>query len=123
MVQCSRCKREIAEARSYVHQGKIYCEDCLMDIGLSIKECDPWASYIETSGRKRHGEKGAAGMTELETNIYEYIKSRGRATRQEVMQRFGFSDEDLKLQLLPLMHSELVKERAEGGKEYLVTIA
>jgi hypothetical protein len=122
-MRCSRCNRELTEDQSYVSQGKIYCEDCLMDIGLSIKDCDPWATYIETSGRKRHGEKGAADMTELETNIYDYIKGRGRATREEVMRKFGLSPEDLKLQLLPLMHSELVKERSEKGQQYLVTIA
>ncbi len=123
MLQCSRCHRELTETRSYVNQGKIYCEDCLMDIGLSIKECDPWATYVDTSGRKRHGEKGAAGMTEQETKIYEFIKGRGKATRQEVMQSFGLSEIDLGLQLLPLMHSELIKERGEGGQMYLVPIA
>jgi hypothetical protein len=122
MIQCSRCHRELTEAQSYVNQGKVYCEDCLMDIGLSIKECDPWASYVDTAGRKRHGETGAAGMSEIETKIYEYIKGKGRTTRQEVMQNFSLSDEDLKLQLLPMMHSELIKERAEDGNLYLVTI-
>jgi hypothetical protein len=123
MLQCSRCHRELTEAQSYVNQGKIYCEDCLMDIGLSIKECDPWATYVDTSGRKRHGEKGAAGMTDIEAKIYAYIKGRGKATRQEVMQSFGLSEADLMLQLLPLMHDELIKERGEGGQMYFVPIA
>jgi hypothetical protein len=122
-MQCSNCGREITESQAYVHQGKVYCEDCLMDIGLSIKECDPWATYVDTSGRKRHGEKGAAGMTEQEIKIYEYIKNRGRATRQDVIRGLGLSVEDLERQLLPLMHSELVKERSEDGKQYLVVIS
>jgi hypothetical protein len=122
-MQCSRCQRELTEVQSCVNRGKVYCEDCLMDIGLTVQECDPWATYIDTSGRKRHGEKGAAGMTELETQIYEYVKKRGQATRQEVMKDFGLSEKDLSLQLLPLMHAELVKERAEGGQQYLVAIA
>jgi hypothetical protein len=122
-MQCSRCQRELTEVQSYVNKGKIYCEDCLMDIGLTVQECDPWATNIDTSGRKRHGEKGAAGMTELETQIYEYVKKRGQATRQEVMKDSGLSEKDLSLPLLPLMHAELVKERAEGGQQYLVAIA
>ena len=122
MIQCSRCRRELKETESYVNRGKVYCENCLMDIGLTIKECDPWATFVDTSGRKRHGEKGAAGMTEMETRIYEYIKGRGRVTRQEVMQNFGLSETDLNSQLLPLMHSELVKERGETGQLYLVPI-
>ncbi len=122
MLQCSRCHKDIPEDKSYVNRGKIYCEDCLMDIGLTVKECDPWASYVDTAGRMRHGEKGAAGMTDTETKIYEYIKGRRRATRADVMKTFGLSDADLMLQLLPLMHSELVKEAGEGGQRYLVAI-
>jgi len=123
LLKCSRCHRELTEDKSYVNQGKIYCDDCLMDTGLSTKDCDPWATYVDTAGRKRHGETGAAGMTDEETKIYKYIKGRGWATRQEVMQSFSLSETDLSLQLLPLMHSELIKERSEGGRQYLVAIA
>ncbi len=122
MINCSRCNRELSESQSYVHQGKVFCEDCLMDIGLSIKECDPWATFVDTSGRKRHGERGAAGLTETEAKVYEFVKNRGRATRQEVMKNLGLSESDLKAQLLPLMHSELLKERGEDGKMYLIPI-
>ncbi len=122
-MNCSRCNRELSENQSYVHQGKIFCEDCLMDIGLSTKECDPWATYVETAGRLRHGEKGAAGLTDSEAKIYEFVKSRGRATRQEIMENLKLSELDLKLQLQPLMHSELIKERSEDGGQYLVSIS
>ncbi len=121
-MNCSRCNRELSENQSYVHQGKTFCEDCLMDIGLSIKECDPWATFVDTSARKRHGERGAAGLTEIEAKIYELVKSQGRATRQEVMKHFSLSELDLKAQLLPLMHSELIKEHSEGGQMYLIPI-
>ncbi len=121
-MNCSRCNRELSENQSYVHQGKIFCEDCLMDIGLSIKECDPWATFVDISARKRHGERGAAGLTETEAKIYEFVKNQGKATRQEVMKHLGLSELDLKAQLLPLMHSELIKERSEGGQMYLIPI-
>ncbi len=121
-MNCSRCNRELSENQSYVHQGKIFCEDCLMDIGLSIKQCDPWATFVDTSARKRHGERGADGLTEIEAKIYEFVKSQGRATRQEVMKHFSLSELDLKAQLLPLMHSELLKEHSEGDQMYLIPI-
>ena len=121
-MNCSRCHREISENQSYVHQSKIFCEDCLMDIGLSTKECDPWATYVDTSGRKRHGEKGAAGLTEGEAKIYEFVKSRGRATRREIMKKLKLSEPDLNAQLIPLMHSELIKEHSEGNEMYLISI-
>ena len=121
-MKCSRCSRELSENQRYVHEGKIFCEDCLMDIGLSTKECDPWATYVETAGRLRHGEKGTAGLTDSEAKIYEFVKSRGRATRQEIMENFKLSELDLRLQLQPLMHSELIKERSEKGHQYLVPV-
>ncbi len=121
-MNCSRCNRELTEAQSYVNKGKIFCEDCLMDIGLSTRECDPWATYVDTSARKRHGEIGAAGLTEAETKIYEFIRDKRRVTRQEVMKKFRLSEAELAAELLPLMHSELIKERGEGGQLYLIPI-
>ncbi len=43
-------------------------------------------------------------------------------TRAEVIADIGVSEAELRLQLLPLLHADLVKERAEGGELYLVTI-
>jgi hypothetical protein len=40
-----------------------------MDVGLSLKECDPWATYVDTSARKRHGLTGTAGLTEMEAKV------------------------------------------------------
>src|SRR4030043_352042 len=116
MIRCSRCQRDTAEDRSYVNKGRVYCEDCLMDIGLSIKECDPWATYTDTSARRRHGQTGAAGLSEIEAKIYEFGKSQGRATREEVMKNLGLSERELNSQLIGLMHSELIKERSEGSQ-------
>jgi hypothetical protein len=121
-MNCSRCHRQLAEKEAYVYQDKIYCEDCLMDIGLSIKECDPWATYSDTAGRKRHGETGAAGLTETQAKVYKFVKGQGRATRQEVMRQLDLSEADLKAQLIPLMHAELIKEHGESGEMYLIPI-
>jgi len=121
-MNCNRCGRELTEKQSYVYQGKVMCENCLMDVGLSIKECDPWATYVDTSARKRHGLTAAEGLTQTEKAIYEFVKSRGRATREEVMKNLELSDKDLESQLLPLMHSELIKEQGKGDKMYLIPI-
>lgn len=121
-MQCSRCGREIKEEQSYAYQGRVLCEDCLMDIGLSGRECDPWASYVETSARKRRGLVGAEELGEMERKIYDFVRGQGRATRDEVMRQFGLSEAELKAQLGPLMHSELIKEQGGGGGQYLVPI-
>ena len=66
--------------------------------------------------------KGKVELTDTEKKIYEFIKSKGKVTRQDVMKKFSFSDEELKAQLITLMHSEMVKERSEAGKQYLTII-
>ena len=117
-MECSRCHREISEAQSYVSNGKVYCDDCLMDIGLSVKQCDPWATFADTRARKLL--RGSESLNEAEKKIYDFVKSKGRATREEVMKQLKLSEMDLRLQLVPLMHADLIKERGEGGKMYLI---
>ncbi len=58
----------------------------------------------------------------IDSSEVELSQSKGRATRQEVMKRLDLSELDLKEQLIPLMHSELLKERSEGGEMYLIPI-
>ncbi len=122
MMKCSRCGREISEAESYVHQGRLLCEDCLMEIGLHSGKCEPWASYLATHTRERLGMKGTEGLTELQKKVYEFIKGKGKTTREEVKQNLNLSEVEIDTQLTPLMHSELIKERGEGGNLYLVPI-
>jgi len=119
-MQCSRCGREISQEQSYVNQGRVFCEDCLMDIGLSIKECDPWAAYVDNRTRERSSLEGTEGLTDIEKEVYEFVKSKGRATRAEVMEALKLSEIDLKSQLVPLMHADLIKEHSEAGTMYLI---
>ena len=121
-VECNRCHRELSEDQSYVYQGKVFCDNCLMDIGLLMKECDPWVTYVDKRSGVQPRMKHAERLTEMERSVYEFVKSRGRATSEEVMEGQGLSETDLKVQLVPLMHSELVKEAGEGGNLYLVSV-
>ena len=121
-MKCSRCGRELTQDKAYNYQGRVMCEDCLMDIGLSPHGCDPWAEYVDTADRIRHGVTGPAGLTEAETRIYDFVKEKGKATRQEVMKELGLSEFELDGLLTALMHNELVKEASEGKQQYLVII-
>ncbi|MBI4284494.1 MAG: hypothetical protein HY670_01155 [Chloroflexi bacterium] len=121
-MKCSRCGRELSEDQSYVHENKVLCEDCLMNIGLSIRECDPWASYSDARAPGKPFIKGSVMLTDSEQRIFEFVKKKGRATREEVMKNFNMDELALKAQLITLMHSEKVKERGEGNQLYLVPI-
>ncbi|MFC1958342.1 hypothetical protein ACFLV6_00245 [Chloroflexota bacterium] len=52
MVKCEKCERDFKDdeameypGKVYVHKGKVTCEDCLIDMGVSLDEADPYAIY------------------------------------------------------------------------------
>tara|TARA_Y100000310_G_scaffold334327_2_gene413895 strand:- start:209 stop:415 length:207 start_codon:yes stop_codon:yes gene_type:complete len=66
--------------------------------------------------------KGTEELTELQKKIHEFIKDKGKVTREEVKQNLSLSEADIDTRLTSLMHSELVKERGERGNIYLIPI-
>ncbi len=122
-MKCNRCGREIPADESFSHQKQTLCEDCYIEVmSAQEKTCDPWATYLSTRTRERAGQKGEEGLTDMEKKIYEFVRSKGRATRQEVMAKFALSAQDLDPQLSVLMHAELVKEHSEAGTMYLIPL-
>jgi transcription initiation factor IIE alpha subunit len=91
-----------------------------MDVMQPANPCDPWAVFTATRSRERSGFKGAEGLTAQQTAIYEFVKSKGKATGEEVMENFGISQRDLERQVAILRHCELVKGHKEGDTVYLV---
>lgn len=122
-MKCSQCGREISEGESFQHMGQILCDDCYLEVRTHPRECDPWATYLATHTRERMGQKGAEGLTELQKKVYEFVKGKGRVTREEVMEKFNLSEAEMDAQMTSLMHSELVKARGEEGKIYLVPVS
>ena len=123
VMQCHRCQREITQDESYEYLGQTLCDDCYLDARQPVKTCDPWAVYFSTRDLDSSELKGAEGLSELQKAIYVFVKSKGKVTREEVMEGLGLSETDLKVQLVPLMHSEMVKEAGEGGNLYLVSVS
>ncbi len=116
-MKCNRCGRQISDNEGFSYQGNTLCEDCYMEVGLHPKGCDPWATYAAT---KAPGTEGK--LTDLEKKVYEFIKSKGKVPREEVMSSFKLSEADMDAQMTALFHSELVKEIRQGGKVHLVSI-
>jgi len=122
-VKCSRCGKEIKEEESFSYQEQELCDDCYIDaMSAQEKSCDPWATYLSTRTRESSGLKGTEGLTESEKAVYEFVKSKGRATREEVMAQLGLSAPDLGPQIHVLMHAELIKEHSEGDNFYLIPV-
>jgi len=119
-MKCNRCGREVKEGNSYTHFGETLCEDCYLDMRLGVKGCDPWAVHSATRLRESSGLAGAEGLNELQKTIYELVKSKGKVTRQEVMENLNLSEQEIQKQLAILRHCELVKGHKEGDTIYLV---
>ena len=123
-MKCDRCGREIPVGESHPHKGQTLCDDCYMDVMLQAqeKECDPWATYLTSREKAGGGLKGIDILDETQKRVAEFVRSKGRATREEVMKESGLSARDLEPHLKVLMHAEIVKERSEGGTMYLIPI-
>ena len=119
-MKCQRCNREILTEQSYTHAGETLCEDCYIDIRNPAKACDPWAVYIATHSREQSGLKETEGVTDLQKAMYVFIKSSGKATREDIMKRFGLSETEMQTQMAVLRHCELIKGHREGDKIFLV---
>jgi recombinational DNA repair protein (RecF pathway) len=119
-VKCSRCGREVSMDDSYQHLGKTLCEDCYIDIRYPAKACDPWAVYSATKSRETLGLKGTEGLTDLQQVIYEFIRGKGKVTREQLIDNFELAEAELQTQLAILRHCELIKGSKEDGRIYLV---
>jgi recombinational DNA repair protein (RecF pathway) len=120
IVKCKRCGREVPVENSYQHLGEALCEDCYIDIRYPAKACDPWAVYSATRSRENAGLEGAEGLTELQKKIYEFVKRKGKVTREEILANLNTKEMELQINLATLRHCELVKGRKEGNCIYLV---
>ena len=119
-MKCNRCDHEIPESDAYMHLGETLCEDCYLDIRLEVKACDPWAVHSATRFRESSGLKGTEGLTDVQREIYELVKRKGKITKEEVIENLNLSEQEIQIQLATLRHCELVKGHKEGDKVYLI---
>ena len=119
-IKCQSCGKEIAEDEVFATEGKTLCENCYIDVGHRIRVCDPWAERSKMIFREGHGLKGTDGLTDLQKEIYEYIREKGKATRAELVERFQLPMPELENQFAILRHCQLLKGKKEGDAVYIV---
>ncbi len=122
-MKCESCGCEISTDESFEFDGKKLCEDCYMDAQIDAsqpsKVCDPMAVQLVKNVRKTLGQEGAEGLTKLQREIYEYIKTKGQALPKDVTNRFNITLKELENQIAVLRHCELVKGKQIGNDFYL----
>jgi predicted HTH transcriptional regulator len=59
-------------------------------------------------------------LTDLQKEIYELVKRKGKVTREEVRESFILPELEMQRQLAILRHCETVKGHKEGDKVYRI---
>ena len=102
-----RCGKEVKEPQSYEYLGRVYCEDCYMDILSPPKACDPWAVYTARSSLQ--GQDKFSALTSVQRRIADYVKGRGEATAGEIMENLNLTEQELKREFAVLRHMEVLR--------------
>jgi transcription initiation factor IIE alpha subunit len=66
------------------------------------------------------GKTGPEKLLEEQRKVYEFIKERGKATEEEILNEFGMRPEELRKTLMVLRRFELMKGANINDKIYVV---
>ena len=117
--QCTRCSKEIEKQQCYERQGKVFCEDCYMDILSPPKACDPWAVHSAQTFLK--GKDKLSTLTPLQLTVVNYIKKKGEATLEELIENLNLTEQELRREFAVLRHMEVLRAtKKEGNILYIL---
>ena len=117
--KCQNCGQQITQKESLKWEGQVLCEDCYIEASHRIRACDPWAVHSARQFRKMSGIEAAEGLTQQQRAIYEFIKSKGKVTIEELSSTFHLPYQEAENQIAILRHCELIKGQQEGDKIYI----
>ncbi len=120
IIKCARCESKVPKEDMYHYRGQELCEDCFMGAMQAPKTCDVAATQLAKKHRRAAGQSGTEGLLDIQKKIYNYIKEKGKVTRQQVMDDFNMPEWELDKQIAVLRHCELVKGKKEADGVYLV---
>jgi hypothetical protein len=104
---CERCGKDIEEQQTYEYLGRVYCEDCYMDILSPPKACDPWAVYTARSSLQ--GQDKFSALTTVQRRIADYVKGKGEASAEEIMETLNLTEQEFKREFAVLRHMEVLR--------------
>jgi DNA-directed RNA polymerase subunit RPC12/RpoP len=111
---CAKCNKEIEKQQGYEYQGKLLCEDCYMDILSPPKACDPWAVHSAQTFLK--GKDKLSALTPLQLKLVNYLKQKGEATIEELVENLNLTEEELRREFAVLRHMEVLRATKKEGK-------
>ena len=115
---CARCNKQIEKQQGYEHQGKLFCEDCYIDILSPPKACDPWAVHSAQTFLK--GKDKLAALTPLQLKLVNYLRQKGEATLEELIENLNLTEEELRRKFAVLRHMEILRATKKGDKIFYI---
>ncbi len=114
-MRCERCQHELQEEESYRYGSEMLCEDCYLEVTERVSPCDPWAAYHAKSFREGFGVEGTDGLSQLQKDMYEFIKKKGHVSMGELQQIFDLPPRELQTSFAVLRHCGLVRAYKQNG--------
>lgn len=118
-MNCQRCTEQIPEGEQFEHLGQILCEDCYIGAIEPPRTCDVAAVYNAKLARKMAGHEGTEGLTDLQKDIYNYIKAEAPVTHEQIMKKFSLAKWELEKNFATLRHCELVRGFRDKGQVFV----
>jgi hypothetical protein len=112
--RCAKCNKEIEKQQSYEHQGKLFCEDCYMDLISPPKACDPWAVHSAKTFLK--GKDKISSLTPLQLKIVDYIRGKEGAAMEEIVKNLDLTEEEFRREFATLRHMEVLRGTKKDGR-------
>jgi DNA-directed RNA polymerase subunit RPC12/RpoP len=112
--KCSKCGKTLEKHQCYEYQGNLFCEDCYMDILSPPKACDPWAVHSAQTFLK--GKDKLSTLAPLQLSIVNYIKKKGEATLEEMIENLNLTEGELRREFAVLRHMEVLRATKKEGK-------
>jgi hypothetical protein len=114
---CAKCDKKIEKQQGYEHQGKLFCDDCYMDILSPPKACDPWA--VHSAQTFLRGKDKLATLRPLQLKLVNYLKQKGEATLEELIENLNLTEEELRREFAVLRHMEILRATKKGRQDFL----
>jgi recombinational DNA repair protein (RecF pathway) len=114
--RCAKCGRKVEKSQSYEYGGKLYCEDCYMDMLSPPKACDPWAVHSAKTFLKEKDRLSV--LTPRQQNIVNYFKDKKEATIEEVLRDLDISEGESRREFGALRHMEVLGAIKKEGRVF-----
>ena len=116
---CEKCNTQIEAGEEVSYRGQKICEDCYVEALEPPRTCDVAAVYSAKLARKMAGQEGTDGLTELQKNVYEFVKTNGSVTHEQIMQALQLTRLQLDKTFATLRHCELLRAFKSEGQVFV----